>query len=194
LNTLAVMLSKADALIERLRRREPKALSDLYDAYSGALYGVIVRIVPRAEVAEQVLQDTFLKAYKNIDSYDPHKGRLFTWLVNIARNTAIDALRSAPYRQQQKTDSLDILVHNPGGQSVNPDHIGLRDLVAQLDEKHRLLIDLLYFQGYTQEEAAEKANLPLGTVKTRVRQAIRELRRAFGEQTPAVLLMLLFLP
>ncbi len=187
-------MSSQDSLIERLRQREQQALGELYDAYSGALYGVIWRIVHDSEVAEQVLQDTFLKAWRNIDHYDSTKGRLFTWLVNIARNAAIDVVRSAQYRQRQKTDALDNLVHHAGGQEIHPDHIGLRELVAQLDEKHRVLIEMLYFQGYTQEEVAEAIRIPLGTVKTRVRQAIRALRRAFGEHLPIALLLSLLTP
>ncbi len=187
-------MSSQDILIERLKQRDANALNALYDAYSGALYGVVLRIVRTPELAEQVLQDVFLKAWRNIEHYDPAKGRLFTWLVNIARNAAIDTVRSAQYRQQQKTDALDALVHNPGIQGINPEHIGVRELVAQLEEKHRVLIELLYFQGYTQEEAAEAVGIPLGTVKTRVRQALRELRRAFGEHVSALLLLTLWVP
>lgn len=183
-----------DTLIERLKQQDASALSELYDAYSGALYGVVLRIVRTPETAEQVLQDVFLKAWRNIEHYDPAKGRLFTWLVNIARNAAIDAVRSAQYRQQQKTDALETLVHHPGGQGIHTDHIGVRELVAQLEEKHRTLIELLYFQGYTQEEAAEAVGIPLGTVKTRVRRALRELRRAFGEQISVVLFLSIWVP
>lgn len=183
-----------DILIERLKQRDANALSELYDAYSGALYGVVLRIVQVPETAQLVLQDVFLKAWRNIDSYDPSRGRLFTWLVNIARHAAIDAVRSASYRQQQKTDSLEMLVHKPGGQSIEPDHIGIRELVDQLEEKHRKLIELLYFQGYTHKEAAEIVGIPLGTVKTRVRQALQELRRAFGERALEALLFLFFMP
>ncbi len=175
------MSLQTEHLVERLRAGDSSALGELYDAYGGALYGVILRIVRAPDIAEQLLQDVFLKVWKNIGSYDASKGRLFTWLVNIARNAAIDMVRSAHYRQRQKTDTIENLVHNPGNQGVNPDLIGIRELVEQLDEKHRRLIELLYFQGYTQEEVAEAINIPLGTVKTRVRQAIRELRRAFGE-------------
>lgn len=187
-------MSSTDTLIERLKQQDASALSELYDAYSGALYGVVLRIVRTPETAEQVLQDVFLKAWRNIEYYDPAKGRLFTWLVNIARHAAIDAVRSAQYRQQQKTDSLETLVHHPGGQGIHADHIGVRELVAQLEEKHRTLIELLYFQGYTQEEAAEAVGIPLGTVKTRVRRALRELRRAFGEQISVVLFLSIVAP
>ncbi len=175
------MTSKTDVLIVRLKEQDPKAIGELYDAYGGALYGVVLRMVRSPELAEQVLQDTFVKVWRSAGSYDATKGRLFTWLVNIARNTAIDALRSAQYRHGQKTESLENIVHNPSGSPLNPDVIGLREMVTQLDDKYRTLIELMYFQGYTQEEVAQATGIPIGTVKTRLRQAIRLLRRAFGE-------------
>lgn len=161
----------------------------MYDAYSGALFGVVLRIVQQRELAEQVLQDTFVKAWRYGASYDASKGRLFTWLLNIARNTAIDATRTAHFQKSRKTDSLDNLVHSPGGESINPDQIGVREVVSRLDEKYKLLIDLIYFKGYTQEEAAEETGIPLGTIKTRLRYAINELRGIFGEKGIAVLVM-----
>jgi RNA polymerase sigma-70 factor (ECF subfamily) len=176
-----------DQYILRLKEQDQSVIGDLYDAYGGALHGVVLRIVQSPELAQQVLQDTFLKVWRNAATYDSAKGRLFTWLVNIARNTAIDATRSAQFRQQRKTDSVDALVHSPGGHALNPDHIGIRELVGRLDEKYRLLIDLMYFQGYTQEEAAEETGIPLGTIKTRLRYAIGELRRLFGEGLPVLL-------
>lgn len=169
-----------DYYIARLKRQDETVVGELYDAYSGALYGVVIRIVQSPELAQQVLQDTFLKIWRNATGYDASKGRLFTWMVNIARNTAIDATRSAQFQQRKKTDSLDSLVHSPGGHAIDPEHIGVREIVNRLDEKYRLLIDLIYFQGYTQEEAAEETGIPLGTVKTRLRYAIGELRRLFG--------------
>ncbi len=180
-----------DQYVSRLKQQDQSVIGDLYDAYGGALYGVVMRIVHSPELARQVLQDTFLKVWRNAASYDSDKGRLFTWLVNIARNTAIDATRSAHFRQQRKTDSADALVHSPGGFAPNPDLIGVRELVGRLDEKYRLLIDLLYFQGYTQEEAAEETGIPLGTIKTRMRYAIGELRRLFDDGLPVLLLVLI---
>ena len=172
-----------DQLIYQLQQRDQAAISALYDQYGGALFGIVLRIVHTPELAEQVLQDTFLKAWRNGASYDPGKGRLFTWLLNIARNTAIDATRSAHFAQAKKSDSLDLLVHKPGGESLNPDHLGLREIVGRLDDKYSTLIDMVYFQGYTQEEVAEATQIPLGTVKTRLRFAIGELRKVFGENT-----------
>src|SRR5690349_23233004 len=116
-------------LITRLQRQDKAAVGELYDAYGGALFGVVLRIVRSQELAEQVLQDTFLKVWRNSSTYDASKGRLFTWLLNIARNTAIDVTRSSHYQQSWKTDSLDNVVHKPGGESINPDHLGLKEAV-----------------------------------------------------------------
>ena len=175
--------------IARLQKQDQAVIGELYDAYGGALYGVVLRIVQSPELARQVLQDTFVKVWRNGTSYDTTKGRLFTWMVNIARNTAIDATRTAHFQQRRKTGSLDPLVHNPGGHAVNPEHIGVREIVGRLDEKYRLLIELMYFQGYTQEEAAEETGIPIGTIKTRLRYAIGELRRLFGEDAAALILI-----
>jgi RNA polymerase sigma factor (sigma-70 family) len=168
-----------DLLIQQLHNRESAAIGPLYDAYGAALFGIILRIVRSRELAEQVLQDTFVKAWKNGASYDASKGQLFTWLVNIARNSAIDATRTAHFRRQQQMDDLDALHQVPDAGLLDPNHIGLRELTEKLEEKYRKLIDLIYFEGYTQEEAAQKTGIPLGTVKTRLRYAIGELRRFF---------------
>ncbi|MBX2890347.1 MAG: sigma-70 family RNA polymerase sigma factor [Saprospiraceae bacterium] len=178
-----------DHLIHRLKEQDRTAVGELYDAYGSALFGVVLRIVQSRELAEQVLQDTFVKAWRNGASYDPAKGRLFTWLLNIARNTAIDATRTAHFQHYKKTDSLDHLVHKPGGEAINPEHVGVREVVSRLDEKYKSLIDLVYFKGYTQEEVAEETGIPLGTVKTRLRYAIQELRKLFGENVAAVALL-----
>ena len=183
-----------DQLIQRLKQQDRTAIGELYDAYNGALFGVVLRIVQSRELAEQVLQDTFLKAWRNAASYDATKGRLFTWLLNIARNTAIDATRTAHFQHSRKTGSLDQLVYQPGGDSLNPDHLGVKEVVNRLDEKYRSLIDLVYFKGYTQEEIAEETGIPLGTVKTRIRFAIGELRKLFGENIATLLALAILLP
>lgn len=177
-------------LILRLKQQDRTAISQVYDMYSSALYGVVLRIVQSPELAQQVLQDTFLKVWKNSASYDNSKGRLFTWLLNIARNTAIDATRTAHFRNRQKTENLDSLVHKPGNETLNPDHLGVREAVGTLDEKYKLLIDLIYFKGYTQEEVAEETGIPIGTVKTRLRYAMNELRKVFGETNALAFLVL----
>jgi RNA polymerase sigma-70 factor (ECF subfamily) len=173
-------------LIFRLQQQDQGAISALYDAYSGALYGVVLRIVQTPELAQQVLQDTFLKAWRYGAQYDETKGRLFTWLLNIARNTAIDATRSAHFKNAKRTSNLDQVVAQAGNDTINPDHVGIREVVAKMDEKYRSLIEMIYFKGYTQEEVAEESGIPLGTVKTRIRYAINELRTIFGDNKVAI--------
>jgi RNA polymerase sigma factor (sigma-70 family) len=151
----------------------------LYDAYGAALYGSVLRIVHCSMIAEQVMQDTFLKVWLHGARYDTSKGRLFTWLLNIARNTAIDATRNIHFHSRKKTDTIDSLVYTSGGDSLNPDTVGLQEVVKKMEDKYKVLIELIYFNQYTHQEAAETLGIPLGTVKTRVRAAILELKKAF---------------
>lgn len=169
-------------LIARLKSREEKAFNYLYDNYSAALYGVILRVLDKEELANDVLQEVFVKIWRSIDQYDSSKGRLYTWLLNIARNTAIDTLRSKGFQQDQKTTDIDTPVYlndNRRSASHNTDTIGLRKSVMGLKEEFRVLIDMAYFQGFTQEEISKTLGIPIGTVKTRMRNAILELKSIF---------------
>lgn len=162
-----------------LQARNTHAFSWLYDNYSSALLGGIMRIVEDKPTAENLLQDTFVKIWRNIDDFDTQRGTLFTWIFNIARNTAIDYIRSKAHHQSLKNQNIDTLVHIENAYYTQPNinTIGVKDIVLKLNKENRDVIDLIYFNGYTQEEASEALNIPLGTVKTRVRIAIRELRK-----------------
>lgn len=176
-------LVSESVLIEKLIQRDQQAFQWLYDQYSPALYGVVLRIVRDDEQAADLLQDIFVKIWKNLDGYDASKGRLFTWMLNVARNTAIDSLRARKTQPASaiRTDDENVHIvdrqHNT--EQPNPEHIGIKDIVEKLRPERKQLIDLVYFGGYTHEEAAEKLNLPLGTVKTRVRAALQELKQLF---------------
>ncbi|TXK45771.1 sigma-70 family RNA polymerase sigma factor [Pontibacter qinzhouensis] len=166
--------------MERLRSQDEAAMEVLYDMYSATLFGVIVQIVKVEEIAEDVLQESFLKIWNSFASYDAEKGRLFTWMINICRNLAIDKIRSKAYRvshtsEQLPTDS------RPGftTEAMNPDHIGIRELVEKLQPEQKQIIDLMYFEGLTQSEIAENFQIPLGTVKTRARSAVKYLSKFF---------------
>lgn len=162
-----------------LQQRSDTAFSYLYDNYAGALNGIIHQIVPESETANDVLQEVFVSIWRKIESYDPAKGRLFTWMLNIARNASIDKIRSRSYRNNLKNQTLADNVHDPLNlQVIKPayDNIGLRKIISQLKEEQRTLIELSYFQGYTHEEIAKVMNIPLGTVKTRIRSALIQLR------------------
>lgn len=160
-----------------LKQRDNDAYGYLYDHYSGSLYTIVKQIVQNTELANDVLQEVFLNIWRRIESYDPAKGRLFTWMLNVARNAAIDTLRSKSYQNSQKNQELTDNV-NIGGQSTqtNIDTIGLKKVLVRLKPEHRVLIELAYFKGYTHEEIADIEDIPLGTVKTRIRNALIQLR------------------
>lgn len=168
-----------DELIVLLRRRDEGAFGYLYDNYSGALYGVILKMLGFEEASRDLLQDVFVKIWRNIESYDASKGRLYTWMLNIARNAAIDMLRSPGYNRERITTDLSndaYMERISPAAVVKTDHVGLQKVVAGLKEEYRKIIDLAYFKGYTQEEIAEELNIPIGTVKTRSRSALLQLK------------------
>ena len=166
-------------LVLALKRRDNLAFSTLYDNYAGALYSIIKQIVTdNAELASDVLQEVFINIYRKIDTYDQTKGRLFTWMLNIARNASIDMLRSKSYQNSQKNQEFPDNVYKGTNQStqLNVDNIGLKKVLEKLKPEHRVLMELAYFKGFTHEEIAEMMNIPLGTVKTRIRNALLQLR------------------
>lgn len=166
-------------LVQLLRQKEEAAFKYLYDHYAGALNGAILQIIPEQALASDVLQEVFLNIWRRIDTYDASKGRLFTWMLNIARNAAIDMTRSKAYQNSQKNRELDSNVHiRSEGSNPSLDHIGLSKVIGQLKEEHRVLIDLAYLKGYTHEEIAKLQEIPLGTVKTRIRAALLQLRKS----------------
>ncbi|MBO9632629.1 MAG: sigma-70 family RNA polymerase sigma factor [Chitinophagaceae bacterium] len=166
-------------LVSLLKHRDNKAFGYLYDNYSGALYSIIVQILTDVELANDILQEVFINIWRKIDSYDQTKGTLFTWMLNIARNASIDTLRSKTYQNDRKNQPMPGIVDDQfDGQTAQPnvDNIGFRKVLGQLKEDQRILIDLAYFKGYTHEEIAAIQNIPLGTVKTRIRNALIQLR------------------
>lgn len=169
--------------MSKLKAQDTLAIRALYDMYSGALLGVISRIIPQTEVAEDLLQETFIKIWNSAGSYDNSKGRLFTWMMNIARNLSIDKLRSKDFRNAGKNQDIENNVDFIDSQkeiTFNADLLGIKDMVTALKPEFNDVLDMVYFKGYTHVEAAEELNLPLGTVKTRIRMAIMELRKNFN--------------
>jgi len=168
-----------EELIHLLKNRDQTAFSYFYDNYSGALFGIIYKMLEDRQLAEDVLQEAFVKIWNNFPNYDSLKGRLFTWMLNIARNAAIDKLRSRSYQDSLKNQPLAENVNTiTANSAANPlqNDIGLRKQVGKLKEEYRVLIDLSYYQGFTHEEISKILNLPLGTVKTRIRSALTQLR------------------
>lgn len=172
-----------EELVLALQRREKIAVEALYDMYSASLFGVIVRIVNDEALAEDILQDTFIKVWNSFPSYSTEKGRLFTWMVNIARNLAIDKIRSKDFKNQTKNQELEnnvTFIDEQRNTVYKPELLGVRDLVEQLKPEQKSILDLVYFKGYTHVEAADELGVPLGTIKTRLRAAITQLRKYFN--------------
>lgn len=166
-------------LVSLLKEGNQKAVSKLYDAYSEALYGVIYKIVGKEDEAQDILQDTFVTIWKKIKAYDETKGSFFTWMMNIARNKSIDQIR----KNKRIFDGQDRLKNEmdngSGEESINVNTIGLKELTNEIDKDRLDILELVYFKGYTQKEVSEELEIPLGTVKTRVRLGLKELRKFF---------------
>jgi len=168
-----------DQLVSLIRQGNQQAFSYLYDKYSKALLGVISVYAESQEEAEDILQTSFVKIWNNIAQYEEGKGRLYTWMLNIARNSAIDQTRSKSHKNNSKNQSIDNNVYDLNKKyqySENYDHIGLSTVLGKLKEDHQTIIKMAYFEGYTHEELSKELNMPLGTVKTKIRQAIISLR------------------
>jgi RNA polymerase sigma factor (sigma-70 family) len=167
-------------LVAALKARDNQAFAFLYDNYAGALYSIIRQIITdNSELASDVLQEVFINIWRKIESYDQSKGRLFTWMLNVARNAAIDTLRSKSYQNSQKNQELPDNVYKGASNQTtqqNIDNIGLKKVLEKLKPEHRVLVELAYFKGFTHEEIAEMMTVPLGTVKTRIRNALLQLR------------------
>jgi RNA polymerase sigma factor (sigma-70 family) len=172
-----------EELIQALRNREKIGAEALYNMYSASLYGVILRIVTEETAAEDVLQETFVKIWHSFSSYSTEKGRLFTWMVNIARNLSIDKVRSKDFRNQSKNQDIEnnvTFIDEQRNTVYKPELMGIRDLVQTLKPEQKSILELVYFKGYTHVEAADELGLPLGTIKTRLRMGIQQLRRHFN--------------
>jgi RNA polymerase sigma-70 factor (ECF subfamily) len=187
-----MMFDEEVSLIERLQNRDPAALADLYDRYGRLTYSLIVRIVRDVGVAEDLTQETFLRVWISVGRFDAERGSLRPWLLTVARNRAIDYLRTADGRCNRDLPSLDLVEDSKLladlERSIATSAGNLRGALAKLSNNQRRVIDLAYFEGYSQTEMAAKLGQPLGTVKTWVRTALNLLReelRAPGEVEPS---------
>ena len=171
-----------DKLIEGLQNMDGSAMSALYSMYSDSLYRVISTIVVIDEVAQDLLQETFIKIWKSFKQYDPRKGRLYTWMIRLARNISIDYLRSVNHRNYTVSENLfesTQQIDQKFQVSYNPELIGVRDMTTILNEDQRKTLDLIYFKGYTHLQAAEELNVTVGIIRSRLQSSIAELRRTF---------------
>ena len=167
-------------IINYLHSGDKRALNLLYENYSNSLYGVIVKITINEEIAQDALQETFIKIWKNAAKYDSSKAKLFTWLFRIARNTAIDKLRSFNNRYKKEVQIDTSNVYILPASNLNQDVLDIKEHVGKLEEKYQIVLDALFFQGMTQQEASDELDIPLGTIKSRLKIGLRELRKVYN--------------
>lgn len=167
-------------IVELLEKGDTKAINLLYENYANSLYGVILKVINNEELAQDALQETFVKVWKNSKKYDSKKAKLFTWLYRIARNTAIDKLRSFNNRFEKEIQIDKSNVYILPASSINQDVIDIKKHVAGLDEKYQIVLKALFFEGMTQQEASEELDIPLGTIKSRLKIGLRELRKVYN--------------
>lgn len=168
-----------EQLITKFQKKDEKAFEKLYNMYSSSMHGIIYNFVRDNSIADEITQDVFVKAWNNSASYSPKKGRFFTWILNIARNAAIDKTRSKAFKNSHKNLDAQFFVdilETSENLDNKTDAIGITKFVGKLADKCKQIIEYLYFKGYTQKEASEKLEMPIGTIKTRNRNCISELR------------------
>ena len=174
-----------EELILLLKQQSREAFNYLYDNYSAVLFGVINKVVNDEQTSQDVLQDVFVKVWNNISRYDASKGRIYTWMLNIARNAAIDKLRSKGEIMKNKIQSGQDIVDSSVVKGMKTemvtDTIGLKQVVDGLKPEYQTIVNMAYFKGYTLDEISKTLEIPLGTVKTRMRSAMQLLREHFSK-------------
>jgi RNA polymerase sigma-70 factor (ECF subfamily) len=183
---MAIRAAEGDAdLVKRLQRREPQALGELYDRYGRLAYSLILRVVRDTGIAEDLVQETFLRVWNRVQAFDAQKGGIGPWLLAVARNRAIDYLRSAGGRERnavefEETDHPALYIDMEQGILASDKARVVKRAVEKLSSHQRQVIELAYFEGLSQTEMAERMGQPLGTVKTWVRTALKNLRDELG--------------
>lgn len=166
-------------IVQLLEKGDKRAINLLYENYSDSLYGVILKVTINEEIAQDALQETFVKVWKNAKKYDSKKAKLFTWLYRIAKNTAIDKLRSFNNRFDKEVQIDKSNVYILPTANLNQDVLDLKEHVARLDEKYQIVLKALFFEGMTQQEASDELDIPLGTIKSRLKIGLRELKKVY---------------
>ncbi len=167
-------------IVDLLREGDEKAISLLYEHYGDTLYGVAYKVVRDEELAQDILQESFIKIWNKAHTYDPGKAKLFTWLFRITRNNAIDKLRSLSNKVEREIQ-IDVSdVYNVGEENIRPELMDMKKQLDKIEPKYQIVLEALFFEGMTQQEASEELGIPLGTVKSRLKIGLRELRKIYG--------------
>ena len=173
-------------IVELLREGDEKAISLLYEHYGDTLYGVALKVVKDEELAQDVVQESFVKIWRKADTYDASKAKLFTWLFRITRNAAIDKLRSLSTKSDKEIQMDVSDVYTIGVEGINPELMDMQKHLERIEPKYQVVLEALFFQGMTQQEASEELDIPLGTIKSRLKIGLRELKKIYA---PAVVIL-----
>jgi len=165
-----------------LKDGDKRAINLLYENYSDTLFGVISKVISDKDLAQDALQETFIKVWKKAKTYDPKKAKLFTWLYRIAYNTAIDKVRSRSNKTSKEVQIESSNVYKLTTKSLNQDVIDIKTHLKRIDEKYQTVINALFFEGLTQQEASDELNIPLGTIKSRLKIGLRELKKIYDPE------------
>jgi RNA polymerase sigma-70 factor (ECF subfamily) len=182
------LMHNDNALIDQLKNKDERALSLLYDKYSGAIYSVILKMIKDEGKAQNILQDTFMTVWNKAESYNSEKGRFYTWVYRIAKNKVLNVLRKTDPLIQ--TDDFSVYDNKEDDISIDPEYLELNGAVTKLEKHHKVAIELVYFKGLTHREAHEEMNVPLGTFKSYIRQALKQLRNTYSKTISIVILIL----
>lgn len=167
-------------IVNLLEQGDKKAITLLYENYADALLGVIKKIITDDNVAQDVLQESFVKIWRYSKKYDASKAKLFTWLYRIAYNTAIDKVRSLKNKSGKEVQLEKSAVYKITSGELNQDVLDIKKHLSSLDEKYQIVINALFFEGMTQQEASDELNIPLGTIKSRLKIGLREMRKIYN--------------
>lgn len=167
-------------IVTLLQVSDKKAITLLYDNYADALFGVIKKIISDDDTAQDVLQESFVKIWRYSKKYDPSKAKLFTWLYRIAYNSAIDKVRSLKNKKEKEVQIDSSSVYKITSGALNEDVLDIKKHLSSLDEKYQIVINALFFEGMTQQEASDELDIPLGTIKSRLKIGLRELKKIYN--------------
>lgn len=189
--TMSTLLEKH--IVELLKEGNEKAISLLYEHYGDTLYGVALKVVRNEALAQDVLQESFVKIWKKSGTYDASKAKLFTWLFRITRNTAIDKLRSLGTKSDMEIQIDVSNVYRIGVEGISPELMDMRKHLEKIDPKYQEVLEALFFEGMTQQEASEELDIPLGTIKSRLKIGLRELRKIYDPSLLSLMVLILLL-
>lgn len=175
-----------EALAQRVADHDSDAFTRLYDRHADLIYSVALRVLADPTLAQDMTQDVFLRLWRNPSAYDPSRGRFVSWLVSVARNRAVDEVRSRGRRRVREVGDSAATDDPPDSRAEDPqravqiqaDRLAVRRALTLLPEEQRVALEMAYFSGLTQQEIAERLEQPLGTIKTRTRLAMKKLRAA----------------